>query len=60
MNWILNVILGVGVWLLIAPWLLRFASVSPALWNSLIIGSGLCLVALWGRYGNNSKEGDDE
>jgi len=59
MNWILKLILTVGVWLIIAPWILRFASVTPALWNSLIIGSSLCLTALWGRYGNETGNNDN-
>ncbi|HYZ61769.1 MAG TPA: SPW repeat protein [Acetobacteraceae bacterium] len=39
--------LGVGAWLVISPWVLQFAAVSPALWTELVLGALILVVAAW-------------
>jgi len=41
----LNVALG--VWLLISPWVLGFAATAPLMWNFVIIGIVVGVLALW-------------
>ena len=46
--------LVVGLWVLIAPWLLGFAGVSSALWTHLLIGLLVAILAaleLWRMHG---------
>jgi len=35
-----------GVWLIFAPWVLGFATLTAAAWNAWIVGAGLILFAL--------------
>lgn len=51
MRLILKIELALGAWLVVAPWALRFSAIVPALWSSVIAGSALILLALWGLYG---------
>lgn len=44
LNWI-NV--GLGAWLIISPFLLGFADIGAALWNSIVVGALVILLALW-------------
>lgn len=36
-----------GIWVLIAPWVLGFSNVGGALWSHVILGILIALVALW-------------
>ncbi len=40
-NWIQ---VGLGVWLILSPWLLQFSSISIMKWNNLLVGLVLVLV----------------
>jgi len=40
-----NVVLG--VWLLISPWVLGFTALTAAMWNAVIIGIVVTVLALW-------------
>lgn len=44
LSWI-NV--GLGVWLIISPYLLGFADIRPAFWNSAIVGVAVIALSLW-------------
>ncbi len=46
-NW-LNVILG--VWLILSPWIFGYVGKSGALWNSVIVGILVAVLA----YGSNA------
>ncbi|GIN86687.1 hypothetical protein J6TS2_30730 [Heyndrickxia sporothermodurans] len=41
----------IGVWFIIAPWVIGFSDDSGALWSSVILGAIQAIVALWG-YNN--------
>jgi hypothetical protein len=51
MRWIHRFEIALGIWLIVSPWLLDYASVSPARWNSIVIGVGMALVGLWAMFG---------
>lgn len=36
-----------GIWLVVAPWILGFAAVSAAVWNHVIVGLVIVLAADW-------------
>jgi hypothetical protein len=38
---------ALGVWLVIAPWILGFAAVAAALWNHVIVGLLVVALAAW-------------
>jgi hypothetical protein len=40
--------LVVGVWLFFSPWILGFAGLYSATWNSLIVGFLIAVLAVWG------------
>lgn len=46
-------IISIGVWILISPWLLGFASVALGFWSNII--AGLILIIL-GIYGVSTEE----
>lgn len=37
----------IGLWLLIAPYMLGYAFIPAALWNSIILGLVIAVLALW-------------
>lgn len=49
-EWI-NVLLG--IWVFIAPWVLRFAGIPAASWNHWIVGGVIVILGLW-RLSSNS------
>lgn len=38
---------AIGVWLFVSPWVLGVAANANILWNSLIVGALLVILALW-------------
>ena len=36
-----------GVWLIVSPWVLRFSSETRAVWDMVIVGIIVALLALW-------------
>ena len=40
-----NVVLG--VWLVISPWVLGFSGLGAAMWNAVIVGIVVAVLALW-------------
>lgn len=41
---------AVGVWLVLAPWILGFTALTAALWSTVVLGALICLVAGWKAY----------
>lgn len=44
LEWI-NVV--IGAWLLVSPFILAFSAISVALWNSIIVGLVVIVLAVW-------------
>jgi len=44
-DWV-NLVLG--VWLFFSPWILGYAGLDAAMWNSLVVGFLIGLLAIWG------------
>jgi hypothetical protein len=44
-DWV-NLVLG--VWLFFSPWILGYAALGGAMWNSLVVGFLIGLLAIWG------------
>lgn len=40
-----NIVLG--TWLVVSPWLIGFSGLEPALWNAVIVGAAIAVLALW-------------
>jgi len=36
-----------GVWLVISPWILGFSGLGAAMWNAVIVGAVVAVLALW-------------
>ncbi|MEK7554749.1 MAG: SPW repeat protein [Patescibacteria group bacterium] len=51
MRWIHRIEIVVGVWLVISPWVLGYASSSAGLWNSVVFGAVVGVAGLWGMFG---------
>ncbi|MEK7192061.1 MAG: SPW repeat protein [Patescibacteria group bacterium] len=41
----------IGIWVLVSPWALGYAYVTPALWNAIICGVLISLSSFWGLFG---------
>lgn len=46
-RWRDGVMLVLGVWLFLSPWILGFAAALPAAWNAWIVGIVIAAVAAW-------------
>lgn len=51
MRWIHRIEVVIGVWILVSPWVLGYASSETALWNSVVAGAIVGLTGLWGMFG---------
>ncbi len=47
MKWVFYGQLILGLWVFLAPWILGYSFVTPALWSSIIAGVLISLLALW-------------
>lgn len=45
--WAVVVNLLLGVWVAVSPWVLRLAEQSALMWNSVIVGIAVAVLALW-------------
>jgi len=52
MRWVNYGQLILGFWILLAPWILGYASLSPALWSSVVSGVLISLLAFWSILNN--------
>lgn len=41
------IILILGLWLLVSPWILDFTSMTTVLWGHVVVGAIIALLALW-------------
>ncbi|HEY4475565.1 MAG TPA: SPW repeat protein [Candidatus Paceibacterota bacterium] len=51
MKWLSWIQIILGIWILIAPWILNYASLTPALWSNIISGAAVALTGLWWLVG---------
>ena len=54
MKWFPRFECAIGLWLIVAPWILGYASAQAALWNSVILGAAVGLIGLWGVFGEKA------
>lgn len=47
MAWEEWVSVALGVWLAVSPWALGFSGLVAAMWNAVIVGSVVAVLALW-------------
>jgi hypothetical protein len=47
MAWEEWVNVALGAWLAASPWLLGFTGIMPAMWNAVIVGIVVAVLALW-------------
>jgi hypothetical protein len=45
-----------GIWIIVSPWILGYASFTPALWGSVVSGVLIALLSLWAMYGVDSNK----
>lgn len=43
--------MGVGIWVLVSPWILGVSGVRAIVWSNLAVGLALILVNLWTIFG---------
>ena len=48
---------ALGVWLVLSPWLLGFASKTTAAWNTVVVGIVVGGLALWAAMGQRGQGG---
>jgi hypothetical protein len=46
----------IGVWLIISPWVYGFTSNAGAMWNSVIFGIIVLILAIWSGSANESNK----
>ena len=56
MNWTGRIELILGIWIFVSPWVLGFASLSPVLWNNIIVGAVMILLGLWEIFGKAQNQ----
>jgi hypothetical protein len=49
-NW---VVAAIGVWEIIAPWVLGYNTLMPAVWNAVIVGAVILILAVWSALSNS-------
>ncbi|MEK7174258.1 MAG: SPW repeat protein [Patescibacteria group bacterium] len=50
-----SVHLGLGLWIMVSPWLLGSSGNSLMLWSNTAVGLGLLIAALWEFFGHKDK-----
>lgn len=46
-----------GVWLVVSPWILGFAAIGAAMWNAVIVGLAVAILAIWSALGEHEQGG---
>ena len=49
MRWHFWIVLGLAVWLILAPWVLGFSELNLVTWNHLLVGVMIMIFLLWGQ-----------
>ena len=39
--------LAIGAWLIVSPWVLAYDALQAALWNQIVTGLVVCVLAIW-------------
>ncbi|HDY73047.1 MAG TPA: hypothetical protein ENH86_00535 [Candidatus Jorgensenbacteria bacterium] len=47
MRWNYWVLIGLGLWSILSPWILGFSSLNLVTWNSITVGSLVVVFVLW-------------
>lgn len=47
---------GLGIWLVLAPWLLGFAGISLAKWSSVLAGLALAVIFAWELFAEKEED----
>ena len=47
---------GLGVWLLVSPWILGFSSAYALMWNAVILGALIAVIAGWALVQSTGTE----
>ena len=50
----------VGIWVLVSPWILGYASLTPALWSNVLSGAVIGLLGLWQIFGDKAYKVNDQ
>ncbi len=50
LNWVVAI---VGVWEVLAPFILGYSAVTAAVWNAVIVGIAVIVFAVWSALSNN-------
>lgn len=49
--WQLWTLVVLGIWLIVSPFILGYSNVANALWNNIVIGIAVAVIAYWGTIG---------
>ena len=49
-NWVL---IGLGIWSVLSPWILGFSGLNLVVWNSIMVGSLVVVFAFWNLEKND-------
>ena len=52
MSYLPKAVIALGVWILVSPWVLGAASVTPIRWSNVITGAAIALAGCWLLFGN--------
>lgn len=52
-RWINWVVALLGVWAIIAPFVLGFSTLTIPLWNTIVVGIALVILGIWSALSNN-------
>ncbi|NCN53185.1 hypothetical protein COY65_01915 [Candidatus Jorgensenbacteria bacterium CG_4_10_14_0_8_um_filter_39_13] len=55
MKWNHWLVVGLGAWLLISPWLLGFSRLDLVVWNNIVVGILLLIFSFWNFSQFNNK-----
>ncbi|MFA5870328.1 MAG: SPW repeat protein [Candidatus Paceibacterota bacterium] len=47
MSWNYWLVFGLGIWVLVSPWILGFSSYNIALWSNILSGCLISLFVMW-------------
>lgn len=40
-------LMGLGLWILVSPWILGFSDISLMRWSNVLIGTAIFLISVW-------------
>lgn len=45
----------IGIWIIVSPWVYKFSNLTGALWNSIIFGVIIVILAIWSGVAAGKK-----